>query len=155
MRSNGKEYPVRFSPDGLTERVIDVLLREVGGGGAVARGRWAGGSVSGPVTHPAWCDPRRCFKSDGDTQHCSELVSLRTQDALLTLAWVRADEFDAEDPRVTELRVDIVPDTPGADTSLYLTPLEAYQLAEQLLSHYWRECYQRAPVVRGDQAVAS
>jgi hypothetical protein len=26
---NGNEYPVRFSPDGLTEQVIDVLLREL------------------------------------------------------------------------------------------------------------------------------
>jgi hypothetical protein len=26
---NGDEYPVRFSPDGLTEQLIDVLLREV------------------------------------------------------------------------------------------------------------------------------
>ena len=26
---NGNEYPVRFSPDGLTEQIIDVLLREV------------------------------------------------------------------------------------------------------------------------------
>lgn len=26
---NGNEYPARFSPDGLTEQLIDVLLREV------------------------------------------------------------------------------------------------------------------------------
>jgi hypothetical protein len=26
---NGNEYPVRFSPDGLTEQLIDALLREV------------------------------------------------------------------------------------------------------------------------------
>ena len=26
---NGNEYPVRFSPDGLTEQLIDVLLREM------------------------------------------------------------------------------------------------------------------------------
>jgi hypothetical protein len=26
---NGNEYPVRFSPDGLTEQLIDVLLQEV------------------------------------------------------------------------------------------------------------------------------
>lgn len=26
---NGNEYPVRFSPDGLTEQIIDALLREV------------------------------------------------------------------------------------------------------------------------------
>jgi hypothetical protein len=26
---NGDEFPERFSPDGLTEQVIDVLLREV------------------------------------------------------------------------------------------------------------------------------
>jgi hypothetical protein len=28
---NGNEYPVRFSPDGLTEQLIDALLREVDG----------------------------------------------------------------------------------------------------------------------------
>jgi hypothetical protein len=28
---NGNECPVRFSPDGLTEQLIDVLLREVDG----------------------------------------------------------------------------------------------------------------------------
>jgi hypothetical protein len=32
---NGNEYTVRFSPDGLTERLIDVLLREVEGAAAV------------------------------------------------------------------------------------------------------------------------
>jgi hypothetical protein len=32
---NGNEYPVRFSPDGLTEQLIDVLLREVDVEGAV------------------------------------------------------------------------------------------------------------------------
>lgn len=32
---NGNEYPVRFSPDGLTEQMIDVLLREVDGAAAV------------------------------------------------------------------------------------------------------------------------
>ena len=32
---NGDEYPVRFSPDGLTEQLIDVLLREVEGAAAV------------------------------------------------------------------------------------------------------------------------
>ncbi len=32
---NGNEYPVRFSPDGLTEQLIDVLLREVDVAGAV------------------------------------------------------------------------------------------------------------------------
>ncbi len=26
---NGNEYPVKFSPDGLTEQMIDVLLREM------------------------------------------------------------------------------------------------------------------------------
>lgn len=26
---NGNEYPARFSPDGLTEQLVDVLLREV------------------------------------------------------------------------------------------------------------------------------
>jgi hypothetical protein len=26
---NGNEYPVRFSPDGLTEQLLDVLLREM------------------------------------------------------------------------------------------------------------------------------
>jgi hypothetical protein len=157
MRLNGKEYAVRFSPDGLTERVIDVLLREVGGGGAVARGRWAGGSVSGPVTHPAWCDSRRCFETDADIQHCSELLPLRTREARLTLAWVRADGFDADCPGETELRIDIVRETPGGGegTQLFLLPQEVYRLAEQLLSGYWRECYQRTPVVRRDPAVAS
>jgi hypothetical protein len=29
------EYPKRFAPDGLTEQVIDVLLREVDGAAAV------------------------------------------------------------------------------------------------------------------------
>ena len=28
---DGNEYPERFSPDGLTEQVIDALLREVDG----------------------------------------------------------------------------------------------------------------------------
>jgi hypothetical protein len=32
---NGNEFPVRFSPDGLTEQLIDVLLREVDVAGAV------------------------------------------------------------------------------------------------------------------------
>jgi hypothetical protein len=32
---NGNEFPVRFSPDGLTERLIDVLLGEVEGAAAV------------------------------------------------------------------------------------------------------------------------
>ena len=32
---NGDEYPERFSPDGLTEQLIDVLLREVEGAAAV------------------------------------------------------------------------------------------------------------------------
>ena len=36
---NGSEYPERFSPDGLTEQVIDVLLREeVGQGARCGRG---------------------------------------------------------------------------------------------------------------------
>jgi hypothetical protein len=35
VRLNGNEYPERFSPDGLTERLIDVLLREVDVAGAV------------------------------------------------------------------------------------------------------------------------
>jgi hypothetical protein len=35
---NGNEYPVRFSPDGLTEQLIDALLREVDGA-AVAKPR--------------------------------------------------------------------------------------------------------------------
>jgi hypothetical protein len=30
---NGNEFPERFSPDGLTEQMIDVLLREVAGAG--------------------------------------------------------------------------------------------------------------------------
>ena len=32
---NGNEFPVRFSPDGLTEQLIDALLREVDVAGAV------------------------------------------------------------------------------------------------------------------------
>jgi hypothetical protein len=32
---NGNEYPVRFSPDGLTEQLIDALLREVDVAGSV------------------------------------------------------------------------------------------------------------------------
>lgn len=32
---NGNEYPERFSPDGLTEQLIDALLREVDAAGAV------------------------------------------------------------------------------------------------------------------------
>lgn len=32
---NGNEYPVTFSPDGLTEQLIDALLREVDVAGAV------------------------------------------------------------------------------------------------------------------------
>jgi hypothetical protein len=32
---NGAEFPERFSPDGLTEQLIDVLLREVDVAGAV------------------------------------------------------------------------------------------------------------------------
>jgi hypothetical protein len=113
--------------------------------------------MSAPVvTHPGWCDPRRCFEADGDTQHCSELVSVRTQDARLTLAWVRADE-EGGDPRsgVSELRIDILYGTAGADAQLFLLPLEAYQLAEQLLSCYWREYYQHPPVVRGARVVTS
>ena len=31
----GNEYPVRFSPDGLTEQLIDVSLREVEGAAGV------------------------------------------------------------------------------------------------------------------------
>jgi hypothetical protein len=31
---NGNEFPERFSPDGLTEQMIDVLLREVDAVGA-------------------------------------------------------------------------------------------------------------------------
>ena len=31
---DGNEYPERFSPDGLTEQVIDALLREVDGAAA-------------------------------------------------------------------------------------------------------------------------
>jgi hypothetical protein len=32
---NGNEYPERFSPDGLTEQLIDALLREVDVAGSV------------------------------------------------------------------------------------------------------------------------
>jgi hypothetical protein len=32
---NGNEYPVKFSPDGLTEQLIDVLLLEVDVAGAM------------------------------------------------------------------------------------------------------------------------
>ena len=35
VRLNGNEFPVRFSPDGLTEQLIDALLREVDVAGAV------------------------------------------------------------------------------------------------------------------------
>jgi len=94
---------------------------------------------------PVWCD----------RGSCSELVSVRTEDARVTLAWVRADEVDAQGPGVPELRVDITCATPGHDARLFLTPLEAYRLAEQLLGLCWRECYQRALVVGAGRVVAS
>ena len=115
----------------------------------------AGAAGAPVVTHPGWCDPRRCFEGDGDRQHCSELVPVRTQDARVTLAWVRADDIDDAHVGITELRMDIMYRAPGEDARLFLTPLEAYQLAEQLLSHYWREYYQRSPVVREAPVVAS
>jgi hypothetical protein len=131
---NGNEYPERFSPDGLAEQ--------------------AGGWVSAPVvTHPGWCDPRRCSEADGDVEHCSELVSLRTQDARLTFGWVATDAVDTD--QQPELRIDIRYAGSAADAQLFLVPQEAYQLAEQLLSCYWRQYYQHAPVVRNVQAVVS
>jgi hypothetical protein len=83
------------------------------------------------VAHPGWCDPRRCVESDGDVQHCSELVLLRTLDAQLRLAWVQTDEFDAEQPGVTELRVDISYAAPGVRAQLFLTPREVRQLGSE------------------------
>ncbi|MBV9143076.1 MAG: hypothetical protein JO115_19545 [Pseudonocardiales bacterium] len=68
---------------------------------------------------------------------------MRTQDAQLSLAWVRSDDVDADQPPGdSELRMDITYTSPGGDAQLFLTPTEAYQLAEQLLGLYWREHYQ-------------
>lgn len=58
--------------------------------------------------HPGWCDPRRCAQSDGDVEHRSAHVVLRTQDACLELAWVRSDVSDeggAQQPGATERAV--------------------------------------------------
>lgn len=100
--------------------------------------------MNAAIAHPGWCDRRRCFETDGDIQHCSELVSVWTQDARLSLALVRADEVDTDDPGETELRLDIPGSTPGSGTQLYLTPSEACQLVERLKGLCWRERYQRA-----------
>jgi hypothetical protein len=43
---NADEYPVRFSPDGLTDQIIEVLLREVDGA-AAAKPRSAGTLLDG------------------------------------------------------------------------------------------------------------
>lgn len=98
--------------------------------------------VNAPVVaHPGWCDPRRCVESDGDIEHCSAPVVLRTQDACLELAWVRGDvsgEAGAQ-PGATELRIDIRYEAPGARAQLFLTPREVREFGNELLRCCWRE----------------
>jgi hypothetical protein len=106
------------------------------------------------VAHPGWCDPRRCVDADGDVEHCSESVSVRTWDAYLELVWARGDE--AGHPGGTELRIEITYERPGGpQAQLFLMPWEVGQLGNRLVSCFWQECCQRTPVVRGARVVAS
>jgi hypothetical protein len=128
---NGDEYPEpeRSSPDGLTKSM---------------------------VAHPGWRDPRWCVEADGDVEHCSESVSVRTWDAWLELVWVRRDE--AGHPGATELRIEITYERPGGpQAQLFLMPWEVGQLAEQLGCCFWQERrhHPGTPVVRGGRVVAS
>jgi hypothetical protein len=115
------------------------------------------------VAHPGWCDPRRCVEADGDVEHCSESVSVRTWDAYLELVWVRRDYADPQDrdPEGAavlgdpELRIDITYSGPNANTRLFLTPQEVRQLGHELFRCCWRERCGRAPIVRDASAVAS
>lgn len=109
--------------------------------------------------HPGWCDPRHCSEADGDIEHCSTPRPLRIRDALVTLAWVRADEHDCPgQPGDVELRVEVVhPKTHDhdtqpylvPDTQLYLLPQEAYRVATALLAEYYRQQFLGAPALAG------
>ena len=59
---NGNEYPMRFSPDGLTEQLIDALLREVDGA-AVAMPRPSSALMDGTAAQRRY--RRRARRSVG------------------------------------------------------------------------------------------
>lgn len=108
-----------------------------------------------PVTHPSWCSPLRCHDTDVDTQHCSELTSLRLRDAHLTLAWVAADEYAFPDePGTPELRIDVMHSMQGQDSTLYLLPHEVHRLFSLLTAEYYRQQVLSTPIVRDSRAVA-
>lgn len=58
---NGDEGPVSFSPDGLTEQMIDALLREVYGAAAVAKPRPTSALMDGQAAQRRYRrEARRC-----------------------------------------------------------------------------------------------
>jgi hypothetical protein len=105
--------------------------------------------INDTVTHPRWCDPGRCYAGDGEREHRSAPVVLRTEDARLDLLWVRCDEVGVDQQLgAAELRIDIRYVPSGPATQLFLTPREARALAAQLFVLCWQVTYQRAPVER-------
>jgi hypothetical protein len=94
-------------------------------------------------THPDWCDPRCCERTESDVNHTSRAVELETRDARFSLALVRAeeDDFPAQRNAPPELALTVEPATVVGDPVLvYLGADELPGLIEALTAQLARGC---------------